>query len=112
MYIVLIKILTGLALLVAPRFFPSDAAFVVNSYFAGALVLLLAIAGIRWNLISRCTGVIIGIWLIVAPFVLYYQSAQAIIATHSLGVFVTLLFALFNGTLKKKTRKIPAICIL
>ncbi len=112
MHIVFIKLLAGAALLLTPRLLTSETTAVVNSYLSGICILLLAIAGMRWPLVSRYTGILVGIWLVAAPFVLHYRSSQATIATLSIGFFVTLFFALFNGTMKKKARKIPAICIL
>lgn len=112
MHIVLIKLLAGVALLLTPRFFTSETTVVINSYLSGIWILLPAIAGIRWPFVSRYTGILAGIWLVAAPFVLHYRSAQASITTLCIGIFVTLLFTLFNGPVKKKARKIPAICIL
>lgn len=112
MHIVFIKLLGGVALLLMPRLFTFETTAIVNSYLSGIFILLPAITGIRWPQVSRYTGILTGIWLVAAPFVLHYRSAQAAITTLSIGIFVTLLFALFNGRIKKKARKIPAICIL
>lgn len=101
MFFSLLNVIAGLWLLAAPfalSYFPGSTEY-ANDLFFGAIIV--ALAGARFLGAYRAAwlswvNAVVGIWLIVAPFVLNYTTSNARYNDIIIGVLVT-IFAIASA---------------
>ena len=98
----IINTILGLFLMVAPAFFSFSKVASNNTYVVAPLIITFAITAI-WevNRSTRYFNIVAGAWLVIAPFVLDYQSSVEIWTTILSGAIIAAL-SLVRGEIKGK----------
>ena len=106
-----VTLILGLWLFIMPfgGLLPTDSAAAVNGYIFGAIIAAVSAAELFWEQIwEEWVDVVIGLWLIVAPFVLgFTHDSTAMWSSIVIGLFVA-GDALWAALTAKPTEEPPA----
>src|SRR5687768_12884092 len=91
MWAAIINVLIGLWIMITPGLFEFEKIPANNHYIVGPLVITMAVASI-WevNRSFRYFNLVAGIWLIISPLLLSYQTSEEI--TNSLASGILMIF--------------------
>ena len=97
----IVNILIGLAVMIAPAVFKFDKAAADNNHIVGPLVLTFAIISL-WEINHnvRLFNVVTGLWLVLSPFILPFNSVERMIDIPA-GVAI-IIFSFFQEKLKNR----------
>ena len=98
----IVNTLLGLWLMIAPGFFEYSPAAADSGHIVGPIIVTFSVVAI-WEAtrVVRKWNYPVGIWLLIAPWVLGYDNTIAIISDMGVGILV-LIFASIQGKIEKR----------
>lgn len=100
MWAAIANVVIGLWLMIAPAYFSFEKAAANNHYITGPLVVTMAIVSIwEFNRALRYFNLVAGVWLVVAPFMLYGHGGRSQWNSIICGILL-IIFSSFKGKIE------------